>query len=1228
MFRKDIKADIPVTIVHPDALPDIPQPPPLLLSNPRYAATPASAPHLDPRAPHAWIPNLQHQPVPMSYAYDQRYYSQHIPVPYPHQGAYTPLNVSPPHRPSSAGPLVTSPHAMTSYVPLISGLPISPATPPRLQSSSRQTYTSPSVPPLPPQPSSNAHFNLSQSVQGVREQGQGEVASRISHHLRQTSVATGRGRSASPVAYRFGYPEPLSNALCANDANDIEDGLISTSCNQGGTTEPLLHSPRPQMQHKQSYTTLNGKDVAKSENVVELEKLASGLLDDTTALSRRGGKKKKMQIESTSKVLALVPSGVNKTLPVPPPLTKPRQSSNKKPDDDSANVSVPLDSLFTPLSLPVNSNAGPAIEATSPHHCPTSVFNLPSSTEANLPTPRTPTLVAYKRPPKLDRAGGGGENGLDALERRLLAEVGTKQKKDCFLEGRKQEKEKKPDVRDVLISSSSVVRDEVVGTRAVKGKNAGADTGSGTPVSSGPPRSVPSTSTTPNPEMRATGGGSASSERQDESAISSLTLDQSSIGDNDHDGKQMQEQVPVPEGEKEKDREDDDQESMDGGKTHRAGKSVVGVESYFQSRNNHRRELAAVEPSPYTQAYVNSAIVNHDVSASGNAGDIIPAKKAAPVASRKSAQTRGRVAAWLGNIDPDEPPQEEIIPPSPSVVKPLEYEWDDEYVGGHSPEKEDWKPYKRKNRSGSRPRSRSSSWSPPPIPVSGPTPTLSRQPTLLIEKKGDDVKKAAEASVEELIAASPDPRSSGFMPIEAMKAQRDSVTKSMSRSLMRHIKRSGDMTVALEARKVMDIWSEGLPGHDSSLKKQAEKDEEKKRMDTEYPLMKPVVAKTQTVRTDKKVSPPSVSTYRQDGTTCNPETRGEQSITSPPKGNKPFNGLFTPPMSYANVASGASRPTSPAVVTKGGAVVSSSRKLPVFPPLQKQDQEVKYDVKSARGGRGGQVTHVAALWATGAAGSSNTGSGTGARSGTANAAAVKFGGKREVKVGASGSNAVINRSQPSAPSNVNASTKKSGTPLIPPRGTMATSPSPNASSTSTTQLNSHQVKTRPLPRSLYGSNSASPLSGSKKPNRYLQRSQYNKTLNAAIPVQMKKSTSVPASISSSFATPVLSSTASLARPVGGARNNSGKAAGTVVGSPGMGQGTAPGEERKHKSGLDVVEEGKGGPNIMKKSGVARAGGGGAVKHDNSGEIVGQPRPPREMVFGQARLRDLIKRYQS
>ena len=40
--------------------------------------------------------------------------------------------------------------------------------------------------------------------------------------------------------------------------------------------------------------------------------------------------------------------------------------------------------------------------------------------------------------------------------------------------------------------------------------------------------------------------------------------------------------------------------------------------------------------------------------------------------SAAAAAAKGRVAAWLGGVDPAVPPQENIIPPSPSVVTLLD----------------------------------------------------------------------------------------------------------------------------------------------------------------------------------------------------------------------------------------------------------------------------------------------------------------------------------------------------------------------------------------------------------------------------------------------------------------------------------------------------------------------------------------------------------------------------
>ena len=47
-------------------------------------------------------------------------------------------------------------------------------------------------------------------------------------------------------------------------------------------------------------------------------------------------------------------------------------------------------------------------------------------------------------------------------------------------------------------------------------------------------------------------------------------------------------------------------------------------------------------------------------------------KKSRNKSSSSAAAAKGRVAAWLGGVDPAVPPQENIIPPSPSVVTLLD----------------------------------------------------------------------------------------------------------------------------------------------------------------------------------------------------------------------------------------------------------------------------------------------------------------------------------------------------------------------------------------------------------------------------------------------------------------------------------------------------------------------------------------------------------------------------
>jgi hypothetical protein len=197
--------------------------------------------------------------------------------------------------------------------------------------------------------------------------------------------------------------------------------------------------------------------------------------------------------------------------------------------------------------------------------------------------------------------------------------------------------------------------------------------------------------------------------------------------------------------------------------------------------------------------------------------------------------------------------------------------------------------------------------------------------------------------------------------------------------------------------------------------------------------------------------------------------------------------------------------------------------LPTFPPPPRPVPEIKYDVRSARGGRGGKVTAVASVWA-------------------------------------SGSIQPISKVIPSA--NVKGDLANLKSPIL--RAAKSTrvigkSPPPNANASPSQAV---EAANPPKLVNLAGTRSRPAI----------------------------KSTSVPAIISSSHATPMLSSTASLARVT-----NHNKIKLTAV-----------------KSSLPpTVSE------TPPEMGGAQIGG----------KDVGSKSSPHDLVFGQARLRDLIKKYQ-
>ena len=146
------------------------------------------------------------------------------------------------------------------------------------------------------------------------------------------------------------------------------------------------------------------------------------------------------------------------------------------------------------------------------------------------------------------------------------------------------------------------------------------------------------------------------------------------------------------------------------------------------------------------------------------------------------------MAAWLGRIDPVIPPQEEIIPPSPSVIRELSFEDEQEAAVA------------------------SLGWS--PLAAAAHFYPDSASPTTpggaLAAKTR--VHAAADSGNNQngVVSAPPSPRSSGFVSITTLK--RDTIPLPPSgRVIERPLLLSRDATIIEEARRVQDLWSSTPP---------------------------------------------------------------------------------------------------------------------------------------------------------------------------------------------------------------------------------------------------------------------------------------------------------------------------------------------------------------------------------------------------------------------------------
>ncbi|RDB25569.1 hypothetical protein Hypma_006233 [Hypsizygus marmoreus] len=835
---KDIQLDIRVPIVHPAALPEPVEitstpapyghhPYPLPSTTPApYLQTPYAYPPLpvSPPIPGAYLDPSQNQvwlPPPISHT-PQPYFSPPIEAGQPQQYYFPPPPNIPiptyiPTRPLSAGPAHTDAFASNA-----AGIGMGP-------------------PPI----SGRQHLVLLDNVEP--EEGKGERASRITQHLRLSS----RHRSVSPMSHRFPLPAPpivgsqhslpapvpsSSKARKKPKVSNLRNlppppplTIPAPNSNNLSTDGTVVHSPRPFLSPKHSYSN----SLPKSERVEQLERMAEDVAKATADLS---GDLPKLDLPQPSPILLAPPFSA---APVAPPLLKP----SLKPQDDlephNVNKTLPSSPLPT-IQEPANKKATDARTRIDTYF----TSSVPDEPQAP-PTPLaavTPVKLPSKpkssefRAQLLPNPNGASESGLDALEKRLLAEVGTR-KLDLS--------DRRPDARSV------------VGLGTVNGMQ---------------PINIPAKDVPPEPLY--------------DSAISSLTLAGEGFGG-------LEEERPQGHGrEREYEQEvdldlDHDRDSDE--RTHRAGRSSISGESRGERRGERGRKPRKSDDGGKDGKRKEKERVKDGEGHSSS-------KK------KKSAAAKGRVAAWLGEIDPEVPPVDDVVPSSPAVAR-----------------------------------------KPTPI-LEGPgraEAALDKH-----EVKDSAVVAAKPEGKEETISAVPNPRSSGFVPIGTIKHD----TLQRRPNLF-----TKEMTVVEEARRVADIWSSspGAPSPAAVIKsklspnvKDNSSPEAKdissavvKGVSPVFPVISPAARTAQSIRTDRRTSPPSSAAAADLLGAKLHSYNADRSPVSKPLQTKPQ----IPPK----------------------VIAQPSPQLPAFPHPQ-LDPEVKYDVRSARGGRGGRVTAVASIWASGA----------------------------------------------------------------------------------------------------------------------------------------------------------------------------------------------------------------------------------------------------------------------
>jgi len=269
------------------------------------------------------------------------------------------------------------------------------------------------------------------AVPGETEEGKGERASRISLHLRGLS----RHRSVSPTSHRYrmaAFPLPAPSAVWE------QSSALRSKTPELLPPEPKLHSPRPMLSPKASFTGEPLAGSGQSGRVAALERMVEE--EERKIVKAAEAAKEAPVQESTSHELPLsrpIPMSppspeldarelneiLEKALPNPPvPSTKPKRD---------IPTTSPLLEMF---SQRAHAAETAPLEKEAKASKPEVVMANLAPNRAQQPLPKPPSLVkldeqhaeAKSSPSPIGATVKPSPAGLDALERRLLRDVGTR----------------------------------------------------------------------------------------------------------------------------------------------------------------------------------------------------------------------------------------------------------------------------------------------------------------------------------------------------------------------------------------------------------------------------------------------------------------------------------------------------------------------------------------------------------------------------------------------------------------------------------------------------------------------------------------------------------------------------------------------------------------------------------------------------------------------------------